>query len=261
MQDYFSNAPEFIEEDNRKHRVKAPVNMEYMTKKHRALFPSEEVKNKTVLDVGCCMGATGYWFLAAGGAHYTGVEMQHTYAAKAGELLSAHFTPAQYKIVEAPIETYLSENADKKFDIVSALGVIYGFTDYYTFLSRVSHMANESVVIEGLYHHKEKLGLDFCGVQFVDIQTMNLADENASVVGRGTRISPNGLAWIMKEFGFGESELLKPEPIINTVDVYNVNRKTMDLVRYMMRFTRTNERHESLSSSMRHNRTENKVAW
>ena len=260
MQDYFSNALDFIESDNRQHRSRSPVNIEYMTKKHRALFPDEYVHGKTVLDLGSCLGATGHWCLAAGASHYTGVEIQHTYVELSRELLSKYHQKESFSIVESAVETYCATISDQ-YDIVSALGIIYGLTDYYSFLRSIAARAKESIVIEGLYHHKEKCGDDFCGVQFLDAQSMNLADQQASALGRGTRISPNGLAWLMKEFGFGTGELLKPEPIITSVDVYNTGRRSKDLVRYMMRFTRTEQYAESLSEKLQHNRIEETSPW
>ncbi len=260
MQDYFSSALDFIEMDNRQHRSRAPVNIEYMTKKHRALFPDAYVNGKTILDLGSCLGATGHWCLAAGAAHYTGVEVQHTYVELSQELLSKHHTRDSFSIIESAVETYCSTTS-AQFDIVAALGIIYGLTDYYSFLRVMSARARDSIVIEGLYHHKEKCGEDFCGVQFIDTQSMNLADQQASAIGRGTRISPNGLAWLMKEFGFGTSELLTPEPIITSVDVYNTSRRSKDLVRYMMRFTRTEQQTESLSEKLRYNRVDETSPW
>jgi hypothetical protein len=260
MQDYFSDALDFIESDNRQHRPRTPVNLEYMTKKHRALFPDASVRGKTILDLGSCLGSTGHWCLAAGASHYRGVEVQHTYVELSKTLLAKYHPSSTFSIVESAVEPYI-DTQKEQFDIVSALGIIYGFTDYYSFLRSISLLARESIVIEGLYHNKEKFGDDFSGVEFIDNQTINLADVNASALGRGTRISPKGLAWIMTEFGFGESELLKPEPIINSVDIYNTNRRSKDLVRYMMWFKRTDVTAESLSGKLQHNRIDKTAPW
>ncbi len=260
MQDYFTAAPEFIEEDNRQFRPRNPINIEYMTKKHRALFPDELVRGKSILDLGSCIGATGYWCLTAGASHYTGVEVQNEYNSVAERLLAKHFSSDRYTIIEDSIESFLN-TSDKQYDIVSVLGVIYGFTDYYSPLKKIAERAKEYVLIEGMYPHKEKFGEDFCGVQFIETQSMNLASENSSLMGRGTKISPKGLEWIMKEFEFGTSELLTPEPIIQSVDVYNVKRRSSEIVRYMMRCKRTGGKEYSVSDKLQSGTFDTKLPW
>jgi hypothetical protein len=260
MQDYFAQAPEFITEDNRQHRSFNPVSHEQQTKKHRALFPDELVRGKTVLDLGSCTGATGYWCLAAGATHYTGVEFQETYARESEERLGKYF-PGRFTIVRSSIEEWLRDNTSA-YDVVSLLGVLYVFTDFHTILQRASGCARETVLIESLFHNVTKLGPDFCGVQFVNVQLVNLADEHASLRGRGIRISPSGLAWLMAEFGFGYPTRITPEKISEGVDIFDTTRVFEEGVRFLMKFTRRNVPPlKNLSQDLQGERMGEKKVW
>ena len=237
----FDQAPEFITEDNRQFRILNPVSKELMEAKHEALLPPELVKGKTILDLGCCLGATGHWCLSNGAAHYTGVELQAGYA-DAGRRLFEQYWPGRYTIEQASIEDWLRRPELPSFDIVCALGVIYAFTDYYWILKRCTEISRSILAIEGMYPVGTAARQQFCGVQFVDNQPMNIVNRNVSAIGRGTRISPKGLKWIMAEFSFTSKDgVVLPRPIMDVPDVYNrgLNPREPRLpVRYMMRFDR-----------------------
>ncbi len=96
----------------------------------------------------------------------------------------------------------------------------------------------------------------FCGVTFIENQTINLATEESSFAGRGTRISPDGMEWLMKEFGFVSHEgVIQPESFTDATDRYN---RPVDLlddyqhVRYLMRFVRTDKHARSLSQDLQY---------
>jgi hypothetical protein len=255
----FTADSDFIESDNRRERVVNPVSAAQMNNKHEALFPEEMVRGKSVLDLGCCIGATGHWCLSLGAASYTGVELQAEYATTARTLLEKHH-PGKAIVFAAPIETWLATN-QQAYDVVAALGVIYVFTDYYSVLANITRAAKETVAIEALYHDVRRLGEEFSGVMFVDRQSINLADENASLFGKGTRISPNGLRWLMRDFGFETPGLIKPRPLESGVDVYNEDLKKARRARYLMRFTRTGTGEKSLSEDLRTDRAGAKLDW
>ncbi len=119
----FDSAPEFIEEDNRRLRVRNPVSKQQMCNKHTALLPEEFVRGKSVLDLGCCMGTTGHWCLSHGATHYTGIEFQAEYAQKAERLLN-HYHPGQSTIHQTAIEKWLAQPDLPTFDVVCLLGVV-----------------------------------------------------------------------------------------------------------------------------------------
>lgn len=260
-QDYFANAPEFISRDNRTMRSFNTITMEQMTKRHRALFPDELVKGKTVLDLGCCLGATGYWCLSAGASKFVGVETQKVYAETGAALLSKHFPTDKARMIHSSIEDFLDTN-EEHFDIVSILGVIYAFVDYYSLLKKIAAIAKKSVVIESVYHYTGDLGVDFCGVQFKADQGMSLADEFAYLRGKGTRISPNGLRFVMENFGFKSEGLIYPEKILQTRDVFNVKFPTTESDKYLMIFNRVDGlKTKSLSEDLSSAKEGKKTQW
>ena len=257
----FEEAPEFVGMDNRQRRSFTPVSVEQMEKKHPALLPRELVEGKSVLDLGCCLAATGHWCLSQGAASYVGVELQQTYADSARALMG-RYHPGRFRIDWEPIESWL-EDTEERFDVVAMLGALYAFTDYYSIVRRMARIAKEAIVIEALYPNRARFGPRFCGVEFVDCQRINLADEDASLSGRGTRLSPSGLSWLMKEFGFESVEgLLYPVLTKSTKDVYNDDPVTGLLAtRYLMRFRPTTQPAISLSEDLRADKRGTRVRW
>ena len=244
----FDNAPEFIDEDNRIFRTFNPISKSQMLAKHEALLPAEMVKGKTVLDLGSCMGATGHWCLSNGAAHYTGVEVQHTYAELSQRLLTKYHA-GKFKIETQPIEQWLVQ-PHAQYDIVCILGVLYAFSDYFLILRQAAALSREWVAIEGIYpkvQHPDK----FCGVIFIKNQPINLADKDASVIGRGTLISPNGLVWLMEEFGYSAPEfVILPRPITDVPDIYNRNFSHLSYRRYLMRFKKDTQPAKTVSDNL-----------
>jgi hypothetical protein len=259
----FEDAPEFIEEDNRRFRPRNPVSFEQMTNKHEALLPRKIVEGKTVLDLGCCMGATGHWVLSQGAVHYTGIEFQKEYAESAQRLLNKYH-PGKAEIHQTSIEKWLMKPDLPMYDVVCLLGVIYSFVDYFLILKLSTAITGSTICFEAIYADILKKHPNFCGVRFMDDQTINLARENNSLVGRGTRISPKGMHWLMREFGFVSYEdVILPKPITNGPDVYNRDIKEMDDTtpkRYLMRFIRTNVPLYSLSEGLQRGEGE-KTNW
>lgn len=257
----FEAAPEFLELDNRRFRPFNPVSFEQMHNKHSALLPEEIVRGKTVLDLGSCLGATGHWCLSMGATHYTGVEVQESYVETARPLFEQYHA-RKFLLLRTSIEEFLAES-NSSYDIVCALGVIYVFTDFYSILKKISSMARETVVIESQFHDYIKLGENFCGVEFRKRQGINLSDENATLIGRGSRLSPKGLSFIMREFGFVSKEgPLKTKPLQNQLDTYQIPPIATPIhARFLMRFVRSEESEETLSENLRKGKTGDRIQW
>lgn len=246
----FDDAPEFIDEDNRRFRKWNPISRQQMAAKHKAILPAELVQGKSILDLGACIGATGHWCLANGARYYTGVEVQKDYAEVAQRLLG-QYHPGRHAFFTAPLEQWLRAPSEGSFDIVCMLGVLFAFTDYYSVLKLATSLTRNVFAFEGIYPEACKTDSDFVGVQFLGQQPINLASQNASVVGRATRISPKGLGWLMEEFGFKSRErILYPEPITDVPDIYNRPLSDKDAVRYLIRFERIIAREQSLSDDL-----------
>ncbi|MCF7843916.1 class I SAM-dependent methyltransferase [Candidatus Gracilibacteria bacterium] len=243
---YFAEAPEFISIDNRERRTYNPISFEQMTKKHEALFSDDFVKDKTILDLGCGLGATGHWCLSAGASKYVGVETQKEYADPGNQLLEKYHKNKGV-IILSGVEEFLKNNEDD-FDIVCAMGVLYVFTDYYSILSEITKITKNSLVVDNPYHNLIKLGYDFCGVEYRNNHSVNLANQDASLLGRASILSPKGLTFIMGDFGFETSGVIYPEKILSSHDAYNFELSSSDPMkakRYFMIFNRSNYRKSS----------------
>ena len=151
MIDIFKLQPEWIEDDDRKHRqviVPSPeksgpslsynINPEFMYHRHRVMLPPELIKGKTILDVGSCMGATGAWCLANGASHYTGIEQLERYVKPSNKLFKKYYQSNQYNIIQTSINKFVS---NKKYDIVVASGMLYAVFDSFCFIKKITELA------------------------------------------------------------------------------------------------------------------------
>lgn len=248
--DCFDAAPEFIDEDNRRFRISNPVTKSQSTAKHEAILPADVVRGKTILDLGCCLGATGHWCLYHGAAHYTGVEAQKPYT-DIGQRLMEKYHPGKYRLHTAMIEEWLRDNQAQTFDIVCILGVLYVFSDYYSILKYCADITRDHLMVEAQYPPTWFVNNNFCGVEFTNAQTINSAAANVGFSGRGSRISPRGMRWLMKDFGFEAPDgVIKPQPVTDTIDVFNSDPGEARR-RYMMCFSRTAEKARSLSDALK----------
>ena len=134
----FEKDTEFVELDNRRHRSHNVCSAESLYNKFLVQLPEELIKDKTVLDLGSCLGAAGHWALSYNAKHYTGVEIQDYYATTSKQLLSKYWSPEQYNIVQQDIEEFL-DNAlaeNKKYDYVLAAGILFGFIDVVSIVKK-----------------------------------------------------------------------------------------------------------------------------
>lgn len=201
----FASAPEFIERDNRTRRTYNPVSAEQMEAKHEALLPESLVSGKSILDIGCGIAATGHWVLSRGATAYIGVEPQAEYASTA-ELLLEKYHPKRSRIYTQSAQEYFSKD-NEPADIVCLFGVLHAFTNPLSLLNAIAPHAKQSIVIEELYANH--ISPNFCGLEFAESEGMNLATQDASLIGRGVRISPKGLAFMLAEVGFVAEEPFK----------------------------------------------------
>lgn len=230
----FDASSPWVKEDNRHLREVSRTTPESLNHRHAAMLPPETLPGKTVLDLGCCIGASGYWVLNHGAAHYTGVEVQEEYARVATALFRTHGASSKYTIHQSDLIGWLESRTrdallgtrSETWDIVMLAGVLYGFTDPLYILRMASRLARESVVIDMLYPQYQ-LDPQTAYMEIVPLQRMVLATRIDAVAGgAGSRISPAALEAIMANYGF-RTERRSVKPITDTHDSYNgvyVNR-------------------------------------
>lgn len=211
---FFSKYPEFIEADNRSRRTASPVTIETMSNRMRTIAPSRLIKNKTVLDLGSCLGAAGHWCLSQGASHYTGVEVQTVYTTKSQELLHRYWNADRFDIFESDLQHWLSImiQHNKKFDVVLLLGVIYSFVDTHKVVSMVSQVCSGTIVVDSLYP-PILLNGGYPMIHVNRTQNINASTTDGAYRGVGAVPSPAALNILMSTVGFANNDgLLFPDP-------------------------------------------------
>jgi hypothetical protein len=149
MLSVFQKYPQFITSDPRIDRIGAySVSADFMHSRHECFFNSEILENKTVLDLGCCVGATGAWVLSHGAKSYCGVEYHKDLSDIAKVNLSV-FDTASWQIINSSVESFFEENTDK-YDIIIASGIIYAFFEPIPILKNIATRSN-TIIIESIH--------------------------------------------------------------------------------------------------------------
>lgn len=148
--DVFQKFPQFIDNDIRTGRANPggyPVTYDWMIQRHTALLPQELIHGKSVLDLGCCVGATGAWALELGAASYTGVEIQKKFVDQANQNFQQCFPDSNWNIIESSLENFFKSNTEK-YDLVYAGGILYSSLYYQELLANIVAITNYNLVIE-----------------------------------------------------------------------------------------------------------------
>ena len=155
MQNIFLDLPDFIETDPRKNRAKKVsgytynVNAKFQYVRHRTTMPEHLVSGMSVLDLGCCIGATGAWVLSNGATSYTGVEIETPFCEIATENLTKHFANYTWKIVNQSFNEFFKLNTEK-FDLVVAFGVMYTALDFNKFVNQLTSVTNQRIIVDSM---------------------------------------------------------------------------------------------------------------
>lgn len=154
MKNIFLDYPDFIERDPRKNRgtlsggrYQPTAKFQYI--RHNTTLIPNTLAGLKVLDLGCCIAASGAWVLHHGAESYTGIEMEKKFCDIAEENLKKYFPKHQWKIKNQSVEDFFSENQDK-FDIVIAWGIIFGSTETQFFLQELCKITNGRLLIEDM---------------------------------------------------------------------------------------------------------------
>lgn len=150
--DAFQKFPHFIDTDirtERKYPSGYTVSYELMIHRHQSLLPKELVENRTVLDIGCCVGSTGAWVLDNGATKYTGIELQKNFAEQAEKNLLKCFPTDHWEILNSSLEDFLEQNTES-YDIVFAGGVMHTSLYYQDLIKKISKIAKIAIVVESI---------------------------------------------------------------------------------------------------------------
>lgn len=180
----FEKDSPFVTEDNRSKRKTLPTSAESLNRKHEFLLPMGILYNKSVLDLGACIGATGQWVLSNRALKYTGVEVQEPYIEIGKRLLK----PWGDKAV---ISSQLSM---EKHDIVTLLGLLHCVENPVAWLMVAVNLAEEYICVED----------QGTGEALVPIfnDRMAIASTDSSRLGFGWKIGKVAVERYLKLYGF-----------------------------------------------------------
>lgn len=113
----------FAEIDPRYTRAHHPTRLDYDTHRYNALLPPDLIENKTILDLGACVGASGAWLLHHKCAHWTGVELQKELFDIGNNALPQFFPKDQFDFKNVEIGNFIQNNK-QFYDIILLSGVL-----------------------------------------------------------------------------------------------------------------------------------------
>jgi hypothetical protein len=197
---------EFIHNDMRNQK-KTPwqsyeISNEFFHLRHATTLPAEFIKNKSVLDLGSYLGATGYWVLSHGCADYTGVELISQYANQSQQYLGNHFDSG-WRIVEQEIQDFLA--VAQKVDIVIAWGVFNTFINPISVLEQLLLIGDYIVIDTAIPWHLQQNCNDETVSAIVEINTHSCMLQARAInpaTFQGSRISLRAIELIGNRYGF-----------------------------------------------------------
>lgn len=148
---FFSKYPEFVQRDPRISRSDGyrPTE-EFLSARYANLVPESLINNKSVLDIGSCVGSLGAWCLANGASRYTGLEIQRELHQVATECMKQYFKSGPWTLINDDAEAWIDTMPD--YDLIVVAGTIQTFRDPVSVLKKLSQRTN-SLIIESTHPH------------------------------------------------------------------------------------------------------------
>lgn len=226
MTNIFEIAPEFITKDNRRLRIEYTTSFQSISHRLDALLPKSLIENKTLLDLGSCIGAAGYHAAINNALYYTGVELQKFYADSSKSLLSKYCNSEKFQIVHSDLLEFLDECIlnDKKFDVILAAGILYEFMDPISFLQKICKVTTGTVVIDTKWIPANKSGVGIIVMRPNEAMVRGVDSDSHSIVrGIGSAMCSHAIDMVMStESYYRNTDIILPEPITDAEDPYNI---------------------------------------
>jgi cyclopropane fatty-acyl-phospholipid synthase-like methyltransferase len=248
----FDLATDFIDYDNRRLRTHHQTTKLSLFNKLKVQLPDYLIKDKTVLDLGSCLAAAGYYAIKNGAKEYIGVEAQTHYVDLSNKLLSKYCPQDSYKIIQQEVEDFLDEQIANgvKYDVVLAAGVIYCFLDIVNILKKITMVSKDVVVIDTVNWPASIDSPDFGETIIKRQENMVHADDDLGppLEGVASRISYHALNIVMSTFAFTTNEgIILPEPMTDCDndayrDPWEFENGTSAPARYIVRYNRVKEK-------------------
>lgn len=252
----FYEADDFVNLDNRRLRHDYKLTFQSLFHKINAQLPKNIIENSTVLDLGSCLAAAGYYSLFFGASHYTGVEIQNFYYETSVRLLQYHFNSEKFLLIKQDIPEFL-DSTDQKFDVVLASGILYGFLDPIVILEKLTKITKKYLIIDTRYVPVRRKDPEN-GIILIQRKERMVKVSNSDVhdffEGIGSRISSTALDIVLNTLGFELEEEVKVEPITDTFDPYNTilnhSNGSVGPLNYIVRYKNTCKKSETLQTKI-----------
>ena len=199
---------EFIELDVR-NRSKSKwqsyqISQDFFWHRHSNTLPADTLRSKTLLDLGCYIGATGHWALEHGCLHYTGIELITQHLQHAKQLLSKYHHEDKFSLVQAEIGKFLT-TFQQHYDIVVAWGVLNTFVDPIPVIQNLLRISDR-VLIDSPIPRSIKDIKDYDNQRaLIELNPMScqmqITNSNPTTF-RGSRISMRAIEMIGEQSGF-----------------------------------------------------------
>ena len=261
MINIFKTQPEWMQQDTRIGRpivVPSPgkpggdslsynINADFMYDRHRVMLPPELIKDKTILDVGCCMGATGAWALANGARHYTGIDARQKDLELGARIFKKYFEKNQYTLIETWAEKY---EPKEKYDIVIASGVMYSVFDSFDFVKKIADLAQDIIIVDNVHpfngyrrlfpnatdEQRQAVSKTLSIIQPSERIRFNSKNEAKSIRISASIISLQALILLMKNVGYRYDDSLYQSAEKEIEYYYDIRKHN----RYMSKFVKDN---------------------
>jgi len=261
MINIFKTQPEWMQQDTRIGRpivVPSPgkqggdslsynINADFMYDRHRVMLTPELIKDKTILDVGCCMGATGAWALANGARHYTGIDTRQKDLELGEKIFKKYFQKNQYTLIETWAEKY---EPKEKYDIVIASGVMYGVFDSFDFVKKIANFARDIIIVDNVHpfngyrrlfpnatdEQRQAVSKTLSIIQPSERIRFNSKNEAKSIRISASIISLQALILLMKNVGYRYDDSLYQSAEKEIEYYYDIRKHN----RYMSKFVKDN---------------------
>jgi SAM-dependent methyltransferase len=147
----FEDQPEFLTTDpSYQHQISTKLVMKdfkncYLRFSHWAT--PAELKNKSILDIGCRVGATGGYIFKHGAARYVGIDNEKELIDSAHDNLKKYYPNSDYELHFVDAEEFVYHKNKEKFDIVFVGRVLHYIKNGALFLEALAKIA-DMIVIE-----------------------------------------------------------------------------------------------------------------
>ena len=258
MTNIFEIAPEFITKDNRRLRPEYTTSFQSISHRLESFLPKSLIENKTLLDLGSCMGAAGYYASVNNAGYYTGVELQKFYADSSKTLLNKYCDPEKFQIVHSDILEFLDKCIANgvTFDVTLAAGILYEFMDPISFLQKICKVTTGTVVIDTKWIsnvNSSKFGVGVIILRPNGAMVRGIDSDTHSVVnGLSSMMCSNAIDIVMStEYYFRNTDIILPRPITDAEDPYNIEVKhpngNVGPKKIILRYEKSNHRTKTLN--------------